>query len=35
MGNNKRGNLVENELEEQLDKITDNGKTELSNNGEN
>ena len=34
MGNNKRGNLVEDELQEQLDKITDNGKTEVSDNGE-
>ena len=35
MGNNKRGNLVEDELQEQLDKITDSGKTEVSDNGEN
>ena len=28
MGNNKRGNIVEDELQEQLDKITGNGKTE-------
>ena len=35
MGNNKRGNLVENELQEQLDKITDNGKIEVSDIGEN
>lgn len=34
MGNNKMGNLVEDELQEQLDKITDSGKTEVSNNGE-
>ena len=34
MGNNKRGNLVEDELQEQLDRITDNGKTEVSDNGE-
>ena len=34
MGNNKRGNLVKEELQEQLDKITDNGKTEVSDNGE-
>lgn len=34
MGNNRRGNLVEDELQEQLDKITDNGKTEVSDNGE-
>ena len=34
MGNNKRGNLVEDELQEQLDKITDNGKTEVLDNGE-
>ena len=34
MGNNKRGNLVQDELQEQLDKITDNGKTEVSDNGE-
>ena len=34
MGNNKRGNLVEDELQEQLDKITDSGKTEVSDNGE-
>ncbi len=33
MGNNKRGNLVEDELQEQLDKITANGKTEVSDNG--
>ena len=34
MGNNKRGNLAQDELQEQLDKITDTGKTELSDNGE-
>ena len=34
MGNNKRGNLVQDELQEQLDKITDSGKTEVSDNGE-
>lgn len=34
MGNNKRGNLVEDELQGQLDKITNNGKTEVSDNGE-
>ena len=34
MGNNKRGNLVEDELQEQLDKITDSGRTEVSDNGE-
>ena len=34
MGHNKRGNLVEDELQEQLDKITDSGKTEVSDNGE-
>ena len=34
MGNNKRGNLVQDELQEQLDKITDTGKTEVSDNGE-
>ena len=28
MGNNKRGNIVEDELQEQLDKITGDGKTE-------
>ena len=28
MGNNKRGNIVEDELQEQLDKITGSGKTE-------
>ena len=28
IGNNKRGNIVEDELQEQLDKITGNGKTE-------
>ena len=28
MGNNSRGNIVEDELQEQLDKITGNGKTE-------
>ena len=35
MGNNKRGNLVQDELQEELDKITDSGKTEVSDNGEN
>ena len=34
MGNNKRGNLVEDELQEQLDKITDEGKTEVNDAGE-
>lgn len=34
MGNNERGNLVEDELQEQLDKITDSGKTEVSDAGE-
>lgn len=34
MGNNKRGNLVEDELQEQLDKITDSERTEVSDNGE-
>ena len=34
MGNNKMGNLVQDELQEQLDKITDSGKTEVSDNGE-
>ena len=29
MGNNKRGNLVEDELQKQLDKITDTGKTRV------
>ena len=35
MGNNKRGNLVEDELQEELDKITDDGNTEVSDGGEN
>ena len=35
MGNNSRGNIVEDELQEQLDRLTDNGKTEVSDNGEN
>ena len=34
IGNNKRGNIIEDELQEQLDKITDSGKTEVSDNGE-
>ena len=34
MGNNKRGNLVENELQEQLDKITGSGTTETDDVGE-
>lgn len=34
MGYNKRGNLVEDELQEQLDKITDKSKTEVSDVGE-
>ncbi len=34
MGNNKRGNIVEDELQEQLDKITDEGKTEVNDAGE-
>ena len=34
MGNNKRGNIVEDELQEQLDKITGNGKTEADDVGE-
>ena len=34
MGNNKRGNIVEDELQEQLDKITGDGKTEADDVGE-
>ena len=34
MGNNSRGNIVEDELQEQLDKITGNGKTEVGDVGE-
>ena len=34
MGKNKYGNITQNELQEQLDKITDSGKTEVSDNGE-
>ena len=34
MGNNSRGNIVENELQEQLDKITGSGKTEADDVGE-
>ena len=34
MGNNKRGNIVEAELQEQLDKITGDGKTEADDVGE-
>ena len=34
MGNNKRGNLVKDELQEELDKITGKGKTETSEIGE-
>ena len=34
MGNNKRGNIAEDELQEQLDKITGDGKTEADDVGE-
>ena len=34
MGNNKYGNIVEEELQEQLNKETEEGKTEVSDNGE-
>ena len=34
MGNNSRGNIVEDELQEQLDKITGSGKTEADDVGE-
>ena len=34
IGNNKRGNIVEDELQEQLDKITGDGKTEADDVGE-
>ena len=34
MGNNKKGDLIKNELQEQLDKIVSGGKIEVSNNGE-
>ena len=34
MGNNSRGNIVEDELQEQLDKITGDGKTETDDVGE-
>ena len=34
MGNNKKGDLIENELQEQLDKIASSGKTEVTNTGE-
>ena len=34
MGNNKKGDLIESELQEQLDKIASGGKIEVSNNGE-
>ena len=34
MGNNKRGNLIENELQDQLDKIASSGKTEVTDTGE-
>ena len=34
MGNNSRGNIVEDELQKQLDKITGNGKTETDDVGE-
>ena len=34
MGNNKYGNIEEDELQEQLDKITGNGKTETDDVGE-
>ena len=33
MGNNKRGNIVEDELQEQLDKIADKGKTDVLQDG--
>ena len=34
MGNNKKGNLIESELQEQLDKIASSGKTEVTNTGD-
>ena len=34
MGNNKKGDLIESELQEQLDKIASGGKTEVTNTGE-
>ncbi len=34
MGNNKRGNLVESELKDELDKVTGTGETEVSDIGE-
>ena len=34
MGNNKKGDLIENELQEQLDKIASSGKTEVTDTGE-
>ena len=34
MGNNKKGELIENELKEQLDKIASSGKTEVTDTGE-
>ena len=34
MGNNKKGNLIESELREQLDKIASSGKTEVTDTGE-
>ena len=34
MGNNERGNITEKELQEQLDKETEEGKTKVSDNGE-
>ena len=34
MGNNKRGNLIESELQDQLEKIASSGKTEVTDTGE-
>ena len=34
MGNNKKGDLIESELQEQLDKIASSGKTEVTDTGE-
>ena len=34
MGNNKRGDLIESELQDQLDKIVSSGKTEVTDTGE-
>ena len=34
MGNNKKGDLIENELKEQLDKIVNSGKTEVTDTGD-